>query len=156
MKYILASDPEELIEKVNQGIEDGFDLHTSLFATFEGKLCQRMVRGRCPYEYRLIHVNSIDDLKTEETNLTLLGYDYVFNTVMWHGEYLQWMCRSKPVASSVREAVAIDLLAAANLFFENATPEEELALVAGVRNVLHLVPTANDGYVVKLPFPLGS
>lgn len=153
-RYILASDPQELIEKVNQAIEDGFDLYTSLFATFEGKLCQRMVIGRCPYEYKLIHVNSIDELKTEETNLALVGFDYVFNTIMFHGEYLQWMCRMKPAASTVRDSVAIhDLQAAANLFFENATPQEEMALVEGVRSVLRLEPTAK-GYVVKLPHPL--
>lgn len=156
MKYILASDEQELIEKVERAIADGFDLYTSLFATYEGQLCQRMVPTTYPFEYKLISANSVDDLALEETNLRLLGYDYFANTVMWRGKYLQWMCRMKRVASTVRDAVAIhDLQAAANLFFENATPQEELALVEGVRSVLRLEPTAK-GYVVKLPYPLGS
>jgi hypothetical protein len=124
--------------------------------SFEGLLVQRMTPSVSFYEYKLINADNLDDLFLAEENLIALGYDYMFNTLMWYGRYLQWMGRMTDPGLSVRDAVSIDLLAAPNLFFENATPEEELALVEGVRSVLRLVPTAHEGYVVKLPNLLSS
>lgn len=151
---IIATDPEDLIAKVNQALADKYDIYTSPFVSFEGLLVQRMTPSMGGYEYQLINADNLDDLKLAEENLIELGYDYMFNTIMWFGKYLQWMGRMTDPGLSVRDAVAIhDLQAAANLFFENATPEEEMALVEGVRSVLRLEPTAK-GYVVKLPHPL--
>lgn len=155
MRTIYASDAQDLIDQVNQAIEQKFDLYTCPFVSYDGLLVQRMSPTGGFYEYQLIHVNNLDDLKTAEENLIALGYDYVFNTIMFGGEYLQWMGRIAKPELSVRDAVRLDLPSAAEIFFENAARTDELKLVEGVRAALRLEPTADRlGYVVKLPYPI--
>lgn len=155
MKTIIATDPQDLLEKVNQAIADKHDLYTAPFVSFEGLLVQRMVPTAGVYEYQLINADNLDDLLLAEQNLRMLGYDYVFNTILWYGRYLQWMGRATDTGLSVRDAVKeLGALNAADIFFEQASRSQELQLVADVREVLHMEPTANGGYLVKVPHPL--
>lgn len=154
MKYIVATDSTELLEKVQQALAEKFDLYTQLFVNFEGELVQRMVPATGEYEYQLIAVDSFDDLKTAEDNLTAIGYDYVFGTVQHMGKYLQWMCRAIGwQVMSVRDAVK-ELSVPQATDIEHAERADELQLVADVQEVLHMEPTANGGYLVKVPHPL--
>lgn len=154
---IIATDPEDLIAKVNQTLADKYDIYTSPFVSFEGLLVQRMTPSVGGYEYQLINADNLDDLKTAEENLIELGYDYMFNTIMWYGRYLQWMGRMTDSGLMVRDAVMLNLPNAAEIFFQNAEREDELKLVEGVRAALRLEPTADKlGCVVTLPFPLSS
>ncbi len=155
MKTIIATDPQDLLEKVNRAIADKHDLYTAPFVSFEGLLVQRMVPTAGVYEYQLINADNLDDLLLAEQNLRMLGYDYVFNTILWYGRYLQWMGRATDAGLSVRDAVKeLGALNAADIFFEQASRSQELQLVADVREVLHMEPTANGGYLVKVPHPL--
>jgi len=155
MKTIIATDPQDLLEKVNQAIADKHDLYTAPFVSFEGLLVQRMAPTAGLYEYQLINADNLDDLLLAEQNLITLGYDYIFNTIIWYGRYLQWMGRVTDAGLSVRDAVKeLGVLNATSIFFEHAERAEELQLVADVREVLHMEPTAKGGYLVKVPHPL--
>lgn len=154
---IIATDPDDLIAKVNQALADKYDIYTSPFVSFEGLLVQRMTPTVGGYEYQLINADNLDDLRLAEENLIALGYDYMFNTIMWYGRYLQWMGRMTDPGLSVRDAIELSLPQAADIFFENAHRTDELKLVEGVRAALRLEPTADKlGYVVKLPYLLSS
>lgn len=155
MKRIIATDPQDLVAKVNQAIAAKYDLYTSPFVSFDGLLVQRMAPTAGLYEYQLINADNLDDLFLAEENLVSLGYDYVFNTIMWYGRYLQWMGRMTDSGLSVRDAVKHNIPSAASIFFEHAERADELKLVEDVQKVLHMEPTAK-GYVVSVPYPLGS
>ena len=159
MKHIhivKAIDPADLMIQVNEQLNRGRDLHTSLFISDEGLLCQRMIAAFCLYEYRLIIAKDLDDLNHQEDNAIEMGFDYVFDTVLWNGKYLQWMTRMNSAGWSVRDAVARLSTEEAAALYENAERPDELKLVEDVLEGLRMVPTANDGYVVRVPFPLGS
>jgi len=133
-KIIKAIDPADLIVQVRENLEKGRDLYTPLFVSAEGLLCQRVVPALCVYEYQLIIAKDLDDLETQERNMSELGFDYIFNTVMWHGRYLQWMCRMNNAGLLVKNAVV-------KLAQEDLTPADrtdELQLVEDVRDVLQL------------------
>lgn len=149
---IKAIDPGDLLIQVNERLANGQDLYAPLFVSHEGLLCQRVVKSMCIYEYRLIIANELDDLELQEGNLTEVGFDYIFDTVLWHGKYLQWMCRMNSSGLTVRDAVA--KFHASQTVLEDAKREDELQLVADVQKYLHMVPTANKGHLVSIPFPV--
>lgn len=156
MNHIIAKDPSDLVTKVNEALAEKQDLFAPLFVSYDGMLVQRMTTTISPYEYRLVNAADLDDMKTQEENLILLGFDYAFSTVLWYGRYLQWMCRWEDSDLNVHKAVESRKIEATGMLFEHAPRADEMKLVEDVREVLHMEPTSNDGYVVKLPYPLGS
>lgn len=149
-RIIKAFDPQDLMSQVEASLATGEDLCAPLFVSAEGLLCQRVVSSLCIYEYRLIVAGELDSLELAEQNLTSLGYDYIFDTVMWNGSYLQWMHRMNSAGMTVRDAVVKLGAGLAAEIFMNASPEEEQELVEDVRDALA------DGRhpVATLPFPL--
>lgn len=148
-RLIKAIDPADLLNQVAQCAKEGEDLHTPLFVSEEGLLCQFVVSSICIYEYKLIHARDLDQYELQARNLSLMGFDFIYNQVMWNGWYLQWMQRLNDAGALVRDAAA----SLAQKHFEHATREEELALVEDVRAVLRLEPT-DRGNMVTIPFPL--
>ena len=156
MHLIKAIDPADLLIQVNEQLALGRDVYTSPFVSDEGLICQRMVTSTHVYEYRLIIAKDLDDLYNQENNALEMGFDYIYSTVLWHTKYLQWMTRMNIGGWSVRDALARLSTEEAAALYENAERPDELKLVEDVRAGLHMVPTANEGYVVRVPFPLGS
>lgn len=145
-----ASDPADLVAQVKQSLEDKKDLYTPLFVSDEGLLCQRVVPAMCVYEYRLIVANDLDDLELQEQNLTVLDFDYMFNTVMWRGKYLQWMSRLNSAGLTVRDA----MVKLSDLHMEIAERKDELRLVEDVRAGLRLAPMPDGSAAATIPFPV--
>lgn len=153
-KLIKAIDPADLIIQVTENLERGYEMHTPLFADQNGLLCQFLVRRPCLYEYALVIANDLDELETKVKQMVELDFDFIFHTVMWHGKYLQWMCRMNQRGLSVRDVVEkLGGEEAADLFV-HADREEELKLVADVRAGLRLAPAAMGATVVTVPFPV--
>lgn len=146
-KLIKAIDPADLSTQVTENLEQGYEMHAPLFVDHDGLLCQFLVRRPCLYEYALIIANNLDDLETKVQQLVELDFDFIFNTVMWHGKYLQWMCRMNQSGLAVREVVTA---------FANAPREEELKLVADVHAGLRLAPVAMGNTLVTIPFPVNG
>ncbi len=153
-KLIKAIDPADLTMQVTENLEHGYEMHTPLFVDQNDLLCQFLVRRPCLYEYALIIANDLDDLETKVRQLVELDFDFIFNTVMWRGKYLQWMCRMNESGLTVRDAVVkFETEHAADLFV-NASREDELKLVEDVRASLRMEPTANGMWKVSVPFPV--
>lgn len=100
-----ASDASDLREKVAQAIADGKDLYTPLFNDYSGELCQFVIPSVCLYEYRLIEALDLEDLEAQARGLVALDFDFMFNTVLWQGKYLQWMQRMNERGTSVKEMI---------------------------------------------------
>jgi len=151
MQMIKATDPDNLLVEVNKSLGGGYDLYTQLFVSDEGLLCQRMVETLGLFEYCLVIAKDLDDLWNQERNAIDAGFDYLFNTVMWNGKYLQWMSRLSENGQLFKGAIAT---LADEQSLIPAAREDELQLVEGVRSVLHMAPASQDGFVVTIPFPL--
>lgn len=149
-----AIDPADLIIQVKENLEQGRDLYTPLFVSHEGLLCQRVVPSLCVYEYQLIIANDLDSLELQERNFTEMGFDYMFNTVMWNAKYLQWMCRLNNAGLTVRDAVAKFHTDEAVAVYESAERKDELQLVEDVRAGLRLAPLVDGALFVGVPFPV--
>ncbi len=145
---VIAKDPADLLIQVMERITLGGDLYTPLFVSHEGLLCQRMIPTLCVYKYRLIIAQDLDDLANQERNMIELGFDYMFNTVLWNAKYLQWMSRMNESGARVRDAIAQVFTPAP------AKREDELRLVEDVRAVLGMKPAASDAFEVTFPFPI--
>ena len=148
-RIIKAIDPQDLKNQVAQSLAANEDLYAPLFVSAEGLLCQRVVCSTCIFEYHLIVADDLDRLELEEQNLTYLGFDYAFSTVMWNGKYLQWMQKLNDAGVTVRDAVMrLSAERAADLFVA-AERGDELRLVEDVRAELGMEPTRDSA-----PFPL--
>jgi hypothetical protein len=139
---IRAKDTADLLKQVREQLEAGRDLYSPLFASEYGYLCQWMVKSPTVYEYRLVDVESLTDLELQVGDLAELGFELMFNTVLWQGRYLQWMSKWNNFGQAVKEAVTLI----------NAERSEELQLVEDVRAVLKLVPVSPVGYALAIPF----
>jgi hypothetical protein len=147
---IIAKDPADLLIQVTENLAAERDLYTPLFVSTEGLLVQRMVRTLCVYDYRLIIAQDLDDLYNQERNMMALDFDYLFNTVMWNGKYLQWMQRMNNAGLTVKNAVV-------KLAEKDVTPAQrvdELQLVESVRDALQLEPISEKASLVTIPFPV--
>lgn len=143
-RILKAVDPADLLAQVQAALPQTEDLHQPLFVSYEGLLCQPVIAHPCMHEYRLIVAKDLIDLEIQTQNLTLLDFDPIFNVVLWNGKYLQWMQRLNHVGMTVRDAVV-------RLGAERA---DELALVEGAREVLHMAPAADGRQRMTIPFPL--
>lgn len=146
LDILKAIDPHDLIAKVERAISIQYDLYTPLFVSHEGLLCQRVVGTPSLYEYHLIIAQDLDDLALQEQNLSNLGFDFIFNTVMWNAKYLQWMCRVNSKGLTVRDAVA-------RLKTDEATGAY-LSMVEDARASLRLAPMPDGKAVATIPFPV--
>ncbi len=130
-RILKALDPQDLLNQVREALEAQEDLHASPFVSHEGLLCQRVISSMCVYEYSLIVAEDLDELEQKEQILTAQGYDLVFDMVMWHGRYLQWMHRFNTAGITVRDAVVkLSAERAADIYVQ-ADRASELALVEG-------------------------
>lgn len=148
---VKAAGPADLIIKVTEQLGGGLDLYTPLFVSHEGLLCQRMIPMLCVYEHRLIIAGDLDDLENQERNMLELGFDYMFNVVLWNAKYLQWMSRMNSAGLKVRNAVAS---LAAEKEFVRAPREMELSLVEDVREGMGWKPLRDEAFVVSFPLRL--
>lgn len=152
-----ASDAIDLREKVAQAITDGKDLYTPLFSDYSGELCQFVIPSICLYEYRLIEALDLEDLEAQARSLVTLDFDFMFNTVLWQGKYLQWMTRMNERGTSVKEMIVSTLLDDGTV--DPGHRAQELHLVEDVREVLRLEPLRQRSvqavdYALAIPFPL--
>jgi len=147
---IKATDPLDLSNQVIDALKQGYDLYTPLFVSEEGLLCQFMIPMLNIYKYKLISAKDLDDLELQANNLIALGFDFLYNTVMWRGFYLQWMSCMNETGATIREAVASLKADQAAEAFIAANREDETDLVAGVRSELGLGKTVEYG----APFPV--
>lgn len=134
-RYIKAIDPADLLDQVQDAASKEEDLYQPLFVSHEGLLVQAVVAIPCMYEYKLIVADDLDKLELQIQNLTVFGFDHMFNVVLWNGKYLQWMCRMNDTGTP-------------------APREEELQLVEDVRAGLNIRPIAEDASLVEFPFPV--
>jgi len=142
-RFIKAISPVDLVKQVQEetGNGNGMGLYQPLFVSHEGLLVQAVITVPCLYEYRLIVAADLEDLELQIKHLiTNLGFDSIFNVVLWNGMYLQWMFRTD---DTEREDL-VQVFAAPR--------EDELRLVEDVRKYLGMHPIAKDA----LPFPVLS
>lgn len=104
-RILKAVDPYDLIAQVQASLEMGEDLIVSPFVSEENLICQRVTQSLVIYEYMLIVASDLDSLQKQEQVLDDLGYDYIFNTILWNGRYLQWMQRLNTAGVTVRDAM---------------------------------------------------
>jgi hypothetical protein len=131
-----VKDPAALVAAVQDEIMKGNDLHAPLFVALTGELCQYMVPGKCLYTYHLIDAVDLADLDTQVQNMAALGFDFIFNTVMWNGHYLQWMCRMNSMGQSLTEALkAVSIQSSAAGEGALAMNDRELQFVESVTPV---------------------
>jgi len=104
-RILKSIDPNDLIGQVQASLDMGEDLIGSPFVSHENLICQRVSQSIVLYEYMLVVATDLDALQKQEQILTDLGYDYVFDTVMWCGRYLQWMHRLNTSGMTVRDAM---------------------------------------------------
>lgn len=148
---IKAKDPADLQDQIADAIAKRCDMHTPLFVSHEGLLCQWVVPSLCIYEYRLIVANDLDDLELQTSNLMDLNYEFLFSVALWQGKYLQWMSRMNNAGLLVKNAM-VKLVNEEDLI--PAPREDEFKLVEGVRSVMGMAPVTPGGYVVEIPFPV--
>jgi len=139
---IRAKDTADLLKQVREQLEAGRDLYSPLFASEYGYLCQWMVESPTVYEYRLIDADELSDLELQVKNLTELGFEFMFNTVLWQGRYLQWMSKWNNFGQAVKEAITLI----------HAERTDELQLVEDVRAVLQLAHVSPYEYALTIPF----
>lgn len=132
---IRAKDTADLQAQVKVKLSEGMDLYSPLFASEYGGLCQWMVGSQSIYEYALIDAAELSELEILARSLTEHGFDFVFNTVLWRGRYVQWMCRM------IKHAAKLT----------NAERNDELKLVEDVQAVLQMDPRARGRYALLLP-----
>lgn len=104
-RILKAVNPDDLIAQVQASLEMGEDLILSPFVSEENLICQRVTQSLIIYEYMLVVANDLDSLQKQEQVLDDLGYDYVFDTLLWNGRYLQWMHRLNSAGVTVRDAM---------------------------------------------------
>ena len=72
------------------------DLFDGLFVSYESELCQIVLLGKLSFfEYYLIDIETIDDLNARMDSLSQDGWEPYSNTVLYGGNYVQWMSRLK-------------------------------------------------------------
>ena len=146
-----ASDAIDLREQVAKAIAGGKDMYAPLFSDYGGLLCQFVVPGFCLYEYRLIEALDLDDLETQAQSLTLLGFDFMFNTVLWQGKYLQWMQRMSERGEFVKGMIVSALSDDGTVELEDQA--QELTLVEDAREALRFESVS---FAWAAPYPLAT
>lgn len=103
---VVASGPAELADAVTELVRNNHDLYTQPFVTNDGQLCQYLVPSACLYEYALIHASELVEFNDQVQMLSALGYDFMFSTLLWNGDYVQWMGRMTEIGNSVRDVMS--------------------------------------------------
>ena len=144
LKTLLRSETTvDLYQKVMQSIGNGNDILTNVFADeASGLLCQWMAPRYSRYEYRLIEAANLEDFEAQVHGMTVMSFDFMFNTVLWNGKILQWMYR---VFQETPEISVKVIASPAHTLLDNGTVDpaqraRELQLVEGVRVALRMAP----------------
>ncbi len=160
---VRAINPADLRKQIQQCLAEGKDLHTPMFVSTDGFICQFVVPSFCLYEYRLIDAKDLEDLEAQAHGLTVMGFDFMFNLVLWNGRYLQWMQRMNESGVKVKDAV-VSIAAGTLLDNGEVDPDlraQELTLVEDVQESLWLVSLRRRsvqavGFSMAAPFPLAG
>ncbi len=109
-RMIKSRTPSALFAEVMEEMRNGMDIHTPMFVSYSGELVLWMAESAPLYEYILVTADDLDELSLKVEILSGDGYDQVFHTVMFNGQYLQWMARmrSETHVSAVNLQKAVD------------------------------------------------
>ena len=139
-RLICAKDVPDLLNQVLYANGNGEDMSSALFVD-DGILCQWVISMRCHYEYRLIEAADLHEYQLIVRNLSLLGFEMMFNPVRWNGKLVQWMSRYSALTLDARHVKGLTLPADGGGL---------LAVVEGVRADLQLV--SESPVALMIPF----
>jgi hypothetical protein len=147
-----AENAADLRLKVDTSIGNGHDIHSNIFIDpGTGLLCQWMSPRHSRYEYRLIEAGDLESFEMHVHSLTVMGFDFLFSTVVWDGKLLQWMHRFYADQQFVVNTVGASLLD--NGEVASDLQANELKLVEGVQVALRMAPV-DFLFSSSAPFPL--
>lgn len=143
INLIKAHSPADLLEQIAESLQNGYDLHTQMFVSHEGLICQNVVEHSCWNEYALIVAGDLDEYERQVRKGIELGYDFFYSAILWNSQwYLQWMARYVDHPYQKR---LVNLA--------EKQPESQPMVVAA-QPAIHLAPMENGAHLVNIPYPV--
>ncbi len=92
---VVAVTPSVLYGEVLHQIAHGFDIQTRTAVSFENELFLYMTPRVCVSEYVLVEATNLNDLHRTVAHCNTMGFQLIFDVVLFKGFYLHWMARPK-------------------------------------------------------------
>lgn len=142
--YLHSRFSSDLEKDVQGALKKGFDLQGGLVAA-ENEIGQWVVESTVLYDYRLVVAATPEILNALVDGLTAEEWDFYRDTVLFDGNYHQWMLRENRAHALFGEKLRAAL-----------STEFETPMVVDAQPVLRMAPVF-DGYsMVTIPYPVNG
>ena len=150
--YLSSNDAQRLALDVDGALQNGYDLQGGLVAAGR-EIGQWVVKAPALYDYRLVSASSTEILEALVNGYIDDGWDFYRDTLLWDGNYLQWIMRENQAhalfGQKLREALDVPVNSE-----QLSVSGEALTMVVDARPILRLAPMAHGASMVMIPYPV--